>query len=441
VTGASAPSSTNGGDGAPSSTNGGDGAPSSTNGREELAASLVADLDERLSAADAALTAGFPGERPGRQPVHTVYVPADRFDADLVPTYGRQALAVLDEHADAFAALVGDEDVVTRVRAKLANEPVEDVRVDFEDGYVGRTDADEDADVVRAATALAEARAKGQAAPFGGIRIKCFERRARARGIRTLTSYVATLVEQGASLDGWVVTLPKVTSVDQVDAMVHACARLEDGLGLPGLALRFEVQVETPQAILGPDGTALVARMLHAAGPRITGLHYGTYDYSAYCGIAAGQQSLEHPVADHAKLVMQAAAAGTGVRLSDGSTNILPVGDADSVVSAWANHHRLVRRSLERGLYQGWDLHPAQLPTRFAATYAFYREGLPQALGRLGDYTRNSMAGIADEPATARALAAYLLRGLDCGAVDDTEVAAATGLGTDELRSMAHTGH
>jgi len=408
---------------------------------EDLVASLLAELDERLAAADAALTAGFPGERPGRQPVHTVYVPADRFEADLVPAYGRAALAVLDEHADAFAALVGDDDLVARVRTKLAQEPVEDLRVDFEDGYVGRTDADEDADVVRAATALARAQASGQAAPYGGIRIKCLERPTRARGIRTLTSYVATLVEQGASLDGWVVTLPKVTSVDQVEAMVHACVRLEEGLGLPELALRFEVQVETPQAILGPDGTALVARMLHAAGPRITGLHYGTYDYSAYCGIAAGQQSLEHPVADHAKLVMQAAAAGTGVRLSDGSTNILPVGDANAVVSAWANHHRLVRRSLERGLYQGWDLHPAQLPTRYAATYAFYREGLPQALARLADYTGNSMAGIADEPATARALAAYLLRGLDCGAVDDAEVVAATGLGDDDLRSMAHLGH
>jgi hypothetical protein len=201
--------------------------------------------------------------------------------------------------------------------------------------------------------------------------------------------------------------------------------------------LRFEAQVETPQSILGPDGTALVARMVHAAGVRLTGLHYGTYDYSAYCGIAAGQQSLEHPVADHAKLVMQAAAAGTGVRLSDGSTNVLPVGDADQVARAWAIHHRLVRRSLERGYYQGWDLHPAQLPTRYAATYAFYREGLPQALGRLADYTGATMSGIADEPATARALAGFLLRGVDCGAVDQAEVAAGTGLGADDLYSIA----
>jgi citrate lyase beta subunit len=398
----------------------------------ELAARLTIELDERLAAADAALAAGYPGERPGRQPVHTLYVPADRYDASLVPSYGAAAMNAVDEHAEAFARLVGDDDIVARVRAKLASEPVEDLRVDFEDGYAGRSDADEDADVVRAARELAESQRAGQAAPFGGIRIKCFEAPTRSRAIRTLTSYVATLQEHGGSLDGWVVTLPKVTSVDQVEAMVHVCETLD---------LRFEVQVETPQSILGPDGTALVARMVHAGGERLTGLHYGTYDYSAFCGISAEQQSLEHPVADHAKLVMQAAAAGTGVRLSDGSTNVLPIGDATAVEAAWANHHRLVRRSLERGFYQGWDLHPAQLPTRYAATYAFYREGLPRALTRLADYTRHTMGGIADEPATARALTAYLLRGLDCGAVDAAEIHDGCGLGEDDLRDLARVRH
>ncbi|HCB06546.1 MAG TPA: aldolase [Nocardioides bacterium] len=396
-----------------------------------LADQLIAELDERLAAADAALAAGYPGERPGRQPVHTVYVPADRYDAGLVPAYGAAALSVLDAHASAFAALVADDHVVARVRSKLATEPVEDLRVDFEDGYVGKSDADEDADVERAATALAESQALGTAAPFGGIRIKCFEAPTRSRALRTLTSYVSTLASAGGSREGWVVTLPKVTSVDQVEAMVHVCSRLD---------LNFEVQVETPQSILGPDGTALVARMVHAGGARLTGLHYGTYDYSAFCGIAAEQQSLEHPVADHAKLVMQAAAAGTGVRLSDGSTNVLPVGSPREITDAWALHLRLVRRSLERGYYQGWDLHPAQLPTRYAATYAFYRSGLPSALRRLADYTghgRHSTGGIADEPATARALAAYLLRGLDCGAVDAAEVVGGCGLSEDQLRALA----
>ena len=88
---------------------------------------------------------------------------------------------------------------------------------------------------------------------------------------------------------------------------------------------------------------------------------------------------MEHAVADYAKAVMQVAAAGTGVFVSDGSTNVLPVGDDAAVRRGWSLHRRLVRRSLERGYYQGWDLHPAQLPTRYAATYAFYRDGLPSA--------------------------------------------------------------
>jgi hypothetical protein len=196
--------------------------------------------------------------------------------------------------------------------------------------------------------------------------------------------------------------------------------------------------VETPQAILGADGTATVASMVHAAAGRCLGLHYGTYDYSAACGIAPRYQSLEHPVADHAKAVMQVAAAGTGVRLSDGSTNILPIGSPQQVRTALALHARLVYRSLERGYYQGWDLHPAQLPSRFAATYAFYREGLPAAAARLRNYLEQTDGGVLDEPATARALAAFVLRGVQCGAVGADEVQALAGIGVPQLTALAH---
>jgi hypothetical protein len=201
--------------------------------------------------------------------------------------------------------------------------------------------------------------------------------------------------------------------------------------------LRFEIQIETPQAILGADGTALVAPMLHAAARRCAGLHYGTYDYSASLGIAAAYQSMEHPAADHAKAVMQLAAAGTGVPVSDGSTNIVPAGATDQVRAAWQLHLRLVRRSLERGFYQGWDMHPAQLPSRFAATFAFYREGSVAATDRLGAYLQRQTTGVLDEPATARALAGYLLRGVDAGALRRDEIAAAAGIGADELLKLA----
>ena len=403
-----------------------------------LVGELEGELDERLGAVDAALASHYPGERPGRQPVHTVYVPADRFHAGLVGDYGAAAVAATEEHEAPLLELVGDADLLARVREKLGREPVEDLRIDLEDGYGSRTDDEEDGDARRAAEELRAAIDAGGAAPYNGIRFKGFEAPTRSRGLRTLALFLGRLVEGGPLPEGFVVTLPKVTAVEQVEALVHTADRLESALGLPSGALRFELQIETPQSILGPDGTALVARMVHTAAGRCTGLHYGTYDYSAYCGIAAAHQSLAHPVADHAKAIMQTAAAGTGVRLSDGSTNVLPVGGPDEVRAAWANHLRLVRRSLERGYYQGWDLHPAQLPTRFAATFAFYREGFESAAGRLRAYVARQDSGILDEPATARALADFLIRGLDCGAVSAAEAHHATGLETDALAGLAH---
>jgi citrate lyase beta subunit len=406
---------------------------------------LVAELDARLVDSDAELARRYPCDRGVRQPVHTVYVPADRYDSSTVPDWGQQALAVLDEHgggASAFAAALGlpaalADDVVERVRAKLASEPVEDLRIDFEDGYGNRPDADEDAAVRAAAQALAGSVAAGTAAPFHGIRFKSLEAPTRARGVRTLDIFVSELASAGGLGEGFVVTLPKVTSVDQVEAMVHACSLIEAEHGLAAGSLRFEIQVETPQSILGADGTLLVARMVHASGGRCTGLHYGTYDYSASCGIAAAYQSMEHPAADHAKAVMQVAAAGTGVFVSDGSTNVLPVGDHDDVLAAWRLHARLVRRSLERGFYQGWDLHPAQLPSRYAATYAFYREGLPTAAARLHAYVHGGSSGYLDEPATAAALAAFIVRGVECGAVDVAEVDKLVGVDQPQLEVLA----
>jgi citrate lyase beta subunit len=231
-------------------------------------------------------------------------------------------------------------------------------------------------------------------------------------------------------------TLPKVTSVAQVAAMAEVCARLEEAYRLPAGRLRFEVQIETPQAVLAADGTAAVAGMITVAGRRCSGLHYGTYDYSAALGIAAAQQSLDHPAADHAKAVMQLAAAGTGVRLSDGSTNVLPVGEAERVRAAWRLHARLVQRSLERGYYQGWDMHPGQLPTRYLATYAFFRRDLPAAAARIRAYLDRAETDVMDEPATAQALATALLRGVDCGAVGIDEVEERTGADRERLQSL-----
>ena len=394
-------------------------------------AGLIADLGQQLAEADAALEAGYPGESEGRQPVHTVYVPADQYTSRTVHDHGRIAqTAVIGAAADFLEVIDGDEALLDRVLRKLEDEPIEDLRIDFEDGYGNRPDDEEDAAARAAARALRDSIDAGAASPFSGIRFKSFERSTRARGVRTLAAFLEAL---GEIPEGFVVTLPKVTSVDQVEAMVVAAERLEPAPD----TLRFEIQVETPQAVVGPDGVALVARMIHAAEGRCTGLHYGTYDYSASLGIAAPYQSLEHPVADHAKAVMQVAAAGTGVRVADGSTNRIPVGEPAQVLEAWKLHYRLVMRSLERGFYQGWDLHPAQLPSRYAATFRFYRRGLEEAGRRLRDYLGRQSGGVMDEPATARALAGFLLRGHECGELSIGDLRTASGLDVDTIREYA----
>jgi citrate lyase beta subunit len=461
---------------------------------------MAAEVDQLLASADRALARGYPGERPGRQPVHTAYLPADRFGPGLAARWGRQALAALQDWAPGpadFGRAMGlpaalAADVRSRVLAKLIAEPVEDLRLDFEDGYGDRGDDAEDGDARRAAECLAAEVAAGAAPPFTGLRCKSLEPATRRRALRTLDAFLAGLLARGPLPDGFVITLPKVTSADQVTAMARVCGLLEQAHGLTPGALVFEVQVETPQVILGADGTAVIARCVHAAHEgRLTGLHYGTYDYSAALGIAAQQQSLEHPVADHARAVMQVAAAGTGVRLCDGSSNVLPEGGRDQVIEAWARHARLVRRSLDRGFYQGWDMHPAQLASRYAATFGFFREGLPAAAARLRGYVERrtgagtdgagsgtdgagsgrdgagtgrdgagtdgagsgtdgagsgtdgagSAAGqgerVLEEPATARALAGFLRRGLDCGAVTEPELAGLTGLDRAGLEALA----
>ncbi|MEW1822341.1 aldolase [Arthrobacter sp. NPDC080031] len=408
-----------------------------------LTPSDFAAIDSQLAATDQLLERNYPGDDGTRQPVHTVYVPADRFTPSLSAEWGAQASTTAEAHGglERLGSLLGQEPelaaaVATRVAAKLRSEPIEDLRLDFEDGYGDRGDEAEDVAAVAAAQAVSEAVAAGSAPPFIGIRFKCFEAPTRARGLKTLDLFVSTLASAGELPEGLILTLPKVTTVAQVQAMDFAVSRLEEIHSLPAGRLRFEVQVETPQLILGPEGTSPVARLPHAVPGRISALHYGTYDYSASLQISAEYQSMEHPVADFAKEVMQLAVAGTGIRLSDGSTNIVPVGD--NVENAWKLHGRLVRRSLERGYYQGWDLHAAQLPSRFAATYAFYRDGLPAAAARLRNYVDRTEGGVMDEPATARALAAFVLRGVQCGAVGSEEVLALAGVELSRLTALAH---
>ncbi|QTI67340.1 DUF6986 family protein [Gordonia polyisoprenivorans] len=392
-----------------------------------------ARIEELLSPVDADLGRWFPGDRPEPQPVHTVYVSAADVDADTPRRWGTAALD-LESNASAVAELAGEE-VREIVRTRLAANPIEDLRIDLEDGYGWRGDEREDADARRAGQTLARWVDDRPHAPrSAGVRAKGLGAFERARGIRTLE---LVLEAAGGVPSGFVVTVPKLRDVRQVDAITVLCEEFERAHGLADATVRVELQIEIPQAVLGPDGRATLAQAIHRGGPRIWGLHYGTYDYSAACGIVSAQQSLEHPVADHAKAVMQVAAAQTGVWISDGSTQVMPTGDAEQIDAALRRHHRLVTRSLERGFYQGWDMHPGHLVTRWLAVVGFYRSAMPTAASRLQAYFERRSGDVVDEPATAMSLALVIRRGMAAAAFTVDEVCAVASLCTparlDEL--------
>lgn len=456
----------------------------------------------RLRAGNLAFTARSSVARAAaRQPVHTVYGGAHLFKADTARKLGAVALRAMAEHAPDFAvfaralglpgadalpegraevaalsaAIARDPEVVrrasrpawlahavhARVLDKLRREPVEDLRIDFEDGYGARPDGEEDEHAAAAAREVARGMAEGSLPPFLGLRVKPLNDECLDRSLRTLDIFLSTLVAAsgGGLPPGLVVTLPKVTVVEQITALTDVLSQLERALPLPEGSLKLELMIETAASIVGPRGEIALPLWLDAARGRCVAAHFGAFDYTADCDITAGDQRLAHPACDFARQVMQVALAGAGIRLSDGATNILPVplhraapGGALSaqqveenrraVHRAWRLQYDDVRRSLARGYYQGWDLHPAQLPVRYAAVYAFFLEGVEAAAERLRSFVdRAAQATVAgtvfDDAATGQGLLNFFLRAISAGAMTEEEAAEKSTLTPDELRGRS----
>jgi citrate lyase beta subunit len=437
--------------------------------KRTLTSDQLRGVTERLRDANAAFAKKYPGESGRRQPVHTVYGGAHLFRADTARKLGAQALRSLDEFAPdaaSLAAAIGldaalAEKVLPRIREKLAREPVEDFRLDFEDGYGHRPDDEEDGHAASAAREVAAGRAQGLLPPFIGIRIKPLSEELRERSLRTLDIFLTALVEKtaGELPDNFVVTLPKVTLPEQVTALIGVLEMLETSLKLAAGSLKIELMIETTQSIINDRGEIALPKLVDAARGRCIAAHFGTYDYTAACSITAAQQRMDHPACDFGRSMMQVALAGTGLWLSDGATNILPVpvhrasgGAALSpqqveenragVHRAWRLHAAHIRHSLETGFYQGWDLHPAQLPTRFAAVYAFFLEGVDAASARLSNFVGKAaqatlVGEVFDDAATGQGLLNYFLRAMNCGALREDEAEKLSGLSLDELRSAS----
>lgn len=467
--------------------------------KQSLSEQSLNPIAERLSSGNKTFVAQYPGESGRRQPVHTVYGGAHIFRADSARRLGQVAERALAENASdfvVFARAIGlplaqqlpdvldyatglrlrlenDPEAVreenkpawlahaiyTRVQEKLSREPVEDFRIDFEDGYGNRPDSEEDGHAESAAIEVAKGMAAGTLPPFIGIRIKPFNEELRARSVRTLDIFVSTILEQssGRLPDNFVVTLPKITTPEQVSALADIFDLLEQQTGIAQGSMKMEMMIETTQSIINSEGRINLPLLLQAARGRCMAAHFGTYDYTASCSITAAHQHMMHPSCDFAKHMMQVSFAGTGIWLSDGATNIMPVGphrapegsalsqdqteDNRAVIHrAWKLHYDHIQHSLVGGFYQGWDLHPAQLPTRYAAVYAFFLESLDAASERLRNFVEKAakatlVGDIFDDAATGQGLLNYFLRAVNCCALNEEEALRLSGLTHEELLS------
>jgi hypothetical protein len=414
----------------------------------------------------------YPGERDDRQPVHTVYGGAHLFRANSAQRLGALALTALEEYAPDASTLAqalqiepnGEPRFIETLRArivdKLNREPVEDFRLDFEDGYGNRSDEEEDGHAESAAQEVAAGLRAATLPPFIGIRIKPLSGEMHGRSLRTLDLFVTALARETKKQlpPNFVITIPKITAAGQVAIVAKTCTALERRIGLRTGTLKLELMIETPQSILAADGTSALRGFLSAGESRVTGAHFGTYDYTALCGITASWQGMGHPACDFAKHMMQVALAQSGVRLSDGATNIMPIAphrvapdrpltdaqrreNRETIHRAWKLHFADVRHSLINGYYQGWDLHPAQLPTRYAAVYSFFLSARPAAVARLRNFIEKAaqatlVGDVFDDAATGQGLLNFFVRGLASGALTMQE-AGETGLTVEELQGRS----
>jgi citrate lyase beta subunit len=422
-----------------------------------------------LRAANKEFARAYPGISHGRQPAHTVYGGAHLFKADIARKMSETSLKFLEEYAPTPAALARgvlpegaqfDEKlwsvVHARVTDKLKREALEDFRIDFEDGYGNRPDAEEDGHAEAAAMEIVKGMEQRSLPPFIGIRIKSFSEECFPRAVRSLDVFLTTLLKKtgGKLPQNFVVTLPKITATEQSRTLSKLLGQIEENCGMASGSIQMELMVETPQSILSTRGTSPLREFVEAAGGRVRGAHFGTYDYTAGVNITAAYQMMDNPVCDFAKHVMQVSLAGTPVMLSDGATNVMPVGPHKGELSAqqkreneqvvqraWRLSYGHIRHSLATGYYQGWDLHPGQLVVRYAALYSFFLEGIDAATARLKAFMEKAakatlLGDVFDDAATGQGLLNYFLRGMACGAVTEAE-ALNTGLTLAEIQTRS----
>lgn len=441
-----------------------------------------------------------------REPVHVVYGGAHLFTAETPQKLGKLALRSIDTYAPNFVEfaeamwlkgadslpkhqeLIEDLEfkisdnpekikvenfpawfawnVFRKTVNKVKNEPVEDFRIDFEDGYGIRSNSEEDEHAISASDELAKLKNKTLEnsldsianLPFCGVRIKSFQKETFQRAARTLNLFLTNLFEKcGGNLpENFAVTLPKITRKEEIEVLAELLDRFEKINEIEKGLIKIEIMIETPQAIVNENSEIALKKLVEAGNGRVNSAHFGAFDYTASFGISGIHQHLQHEACNFARQMMQIALSPLNIRLSDSVTTEMPVPvhrgenltnsqireNKNAVIKGWRKHFNNVTNSLINGFYQSWDLHPAQIAARYAAVYAFFIESQTEQATRLKGFldkaTKAMLTGNQfDDAASAQGLLNFFIRANNCGAISENEILAQTGLSGEELKTAS----
>lgn len=402
------------------------------------------------------------------QPIHTFYGGAHLFRFNTAKKMGELALRGLtsyakngDELLRVFAADTGVlpasdtrsqhekalfAKIHSRLVSKLQTEPVEDYRVDFEDGYGVRSNEEEDDEAVRVAKETAKALEENQLPELFGLRIKALNKTYLKRSLRTLEIYISSLLENsnGRMPRYFIVTAPKIESPVEAKILNRALTEIEQKFNLPANSVYADLMIESPSAVIS-GGKLNIGNIIDAAGERCLAINIGIYDFTSMLGVAAQSQEYKHPFAGLLRLLLKMEIVQKRIYLSDGATHILPVeiygkekdsahpndalrsANRDAIHKAWRLAYNNNLHSLYYGIYQGWDLHPYQLIPRYVALYKYFLNDLSNSIERmknfLGSDTNQSLTShFFDDAASALGLYNYFVKAASCGAITDDDI-------------------
>lgn len=394
-------------------------------------------------------------------PVHTVYGGAQLFHRNTLKKIGEKGIALIKNYFSEppyCTVLSGESDVplnseirqqvIDQTINKLTVNPVEDYRIDFEDGYGLRDSAKEDEDAERCAIELSELfqKSDNSSAFQTGIRIKSFSLPTLQRSIRTFDIFLSTFFQNCdiQNVPFLSVCLPKVTDLKEVELLLSLLTDYAKSHNLNTGFLRAEIMLETPEFYLKSNGFAALREMVDSFSGSFNALHLGLYDFTSSLGVQSADQKYNHPYLDFLRFQTIMQFSKSTIRLVDGATMEMPVekykksefaelseeecnANKIMIINAANAHTENIYHSMKMGFDSSWDLHPGQVAIRYLTLFTNYKKSFSAMRERFINFVENAaratvLNGQFDDAATGQGMLNYFIKGYRLGALSADDI-------------------